>query len=135
MVSAGACRGHHPLGQGGQSLRNPRSLGFGRPVLVLRGFVAMLSLSDLPAAPAHKRGWPWAETSQPLAPTQPDGRPWPRISIVTPSYNQAEFLEETIRSVLLQGYPNLEYIVIDGGSTDISRAIIEAYAPYLAYWV
>jgi glycosyltransferase involved in cell wall biosynthesis len=62
------------------------------------------------------------------------GFPWPRISIVTPSYNQGQFIEETIRSVLLQGYPNLEYIVIDGGSTDDSIEIIEKYAPWIAYW-
>ena len=64
----------------------------------------------------------------------PSGRPWPRISVVTPSYNQANFLEETIRSVLLQGYPRLEYLVIDGGSDDGSVEIIEKYAPWLAYW-
>lgn len=60
---------------------------------------------------------------------------WPKISIVTPSFNQAEFLEETLCSVLFQRYPNLEYIVIDGGSTDGSVEILERYADRLAYWV
>jgi glycosyltransferase involved in cell wall biosynthesis len=58
----------------------------------------------------------------------------PRITIVTPSYNQGQFLEETISSVLDQGYTDLEYMVLDGGSTDGSQAIIDRYANHLAYW-
>lgn len=59
---------------------------------------------------------------------------FPKISLVTPSYNQGQFLEETICSILDQNYPNLEYIVMDGGSTDNSVDIIKKYAKHLKYW-
>jgi GT2 family glycosyltransferase/glycosyltransferase involved in cell wall biosynthesis/predicted Zn-dependent protease len=60
---------------------------------------------------------------------------FPKISIITPSYNQGGFLEETIQSVLNQKYPNLQYIIIDGGSADNSAEIIRKYEQYLYYWV
>ena len=60
---------------------------------------------------------------------------FPKISLVTPSYNQAAFLERTIRSVLDQEYPALEYMIVDGGSADASVATIKKFAPTLAYWI
>ncbi|MDB9447418.1 glycosyltransferase family 2 protein [Anabaena sp. CS-542/02] len=93
------------------------------------------SLSQLPPPPPGKTGWPWTEETEPLADTMPDGGEWPKISIVTPSYNQAQFIEETIRSVLLQGYPNLEYMIMDGASTDDSVNIISKYQQFLCHWV
>jgi glycosyltransferase involved in cell wall biosynthesis len=93
-----------------------------------------LSLAQLPAPPPARVGWPWTEESPGLSEVSPDGTPWPRLTVVTPSLNQGLYLEETIRSVLLQGYPNLEYMVIDGGSTDDSANIIRKYEPWLAHW-
>jgi glycosyltransferase involved in cell wall biosynthesis len=93
------------------------------------------TLQELPAPTDCTGGWTWTEVYNPLPVTTPEGRPWPRITVVTPSFNQGAFLETTIRSVLLQGYPNLEYIIIDGGSADDSLAVIKKYEPWLNYWV
>ena len=103
------------------------------------------SIHTLPAPLTGKTGWPWTEPGR--CPDEPDastslngnnGREselWPTITIITPSFNQGEFIEETIRSVLLQRYPNLEYIIIDGGSTDNSKQVITKYAQWLTFWV
>ncbi len=83
-----------------------------------------------------QRGWPWTAAPSVDLPEAPaPGVVWPRITVVTPSFNQGEFLEATLRSVLLQGYPNLEYLVMDGGSTDESVALIRQYEPWLKNWV
>ncbi|HMR38824.1 MAG TPA: glycosyltransferase family 2 protein [Ignavibacteria bacterium] len=89
--------------------------------------------TKFPEPPAGKKGWPWEyERSES---DYKDLKNIPKISIITPSYNQGQYLEETIRSVLLQNYPNLEYIIIDGGSTDNSVEIIKKYDKWIKYWV
>src|SRR5262245_41222917 len=92
-------------------------------------------LHELPDPPPGKTGWPWTEASRRLPDALPGHGPWPCITVITPSFNQGQFLEETIRSVLLQGYPNLEYFVFDGGSTDNSVEVIKRYSPWMTYWV
>lgn len=89
-------------------------------------------LGRLPAAPPAKTGWIWTEETDPSI--YNNRLSWPKLTIVTPSYNQGQFIEETIRSVLLQNYPNLEYIVMDGGSTDDTKSILDQYSPWISYW-
>jgi glycosyltransferase involved in cell wall biosynthesis len=84
--------------------------------------------------PPRKSGWPWTDERDGSSDAAPESPRLPSITIVTPSYNQGQFLEETILSVLRQGYPNLEYLVMDGGSNDNSREIIQRYAARLSYW-
>jgi glycosyltransferase involved in cell wall biosynthesis len=78
--------------------------------------------------------WPWFGDKEKFRIQMPDGRPWPRICVVMPSYNHVQFLEASICSILSQGYPNLEYIIMDGGSTDGSVEVIKKYEPWLSYW-
>lgn len=92
-------------------------------------------LKELPLPLNGESGWPWTDECPAFPPVMPSGKKWPKISIVTPSFNQGQYIEETIRSVLLQNYPNLEYVVIDGGSSDDSVRIIKKYEPWLTYWV
>ena len=95
------------------------------------GFEKNGLLDSLPKPEEENTGWPWTEE---VAPARYDTNVnWPKISIVTPSYNQGQFIEQTIRSVLLQNYPNLEYIIIDGGSTDNTAGVLEKYGKWISY--
>jgi glycosyltransferase involved in cell wall biosynthesis len=85
--------------------------------------------------PAASGSGPWpyvAPESAGLPLTLPSGKPWPKVSIVTPTRNQGKYIEETILSVLNQDYPSVEHIVVDGASTDETHSILERYRDKLA---
>lgn len=89
--------------------------------------------SKFPPSP-EKIFWPWTTALNSSVKIRKDVYNWPRITVVTPSFNQGNFLESTILSVLNQNYPNIEYIVIDGGSSDNSIKIINKYSKSIDYW-
>jgi glycosyltransferase involved in cell wall biosynthesis len=92
---------------------------------------------ELPTPPEHRQGWPWrapSASSSLQRSSDAHGR-WPKVTIVVPSYDQAPFLEQTLRSILLQDYPDIEVWVIDGGSDDGSLEILRRYEAWLAGWV
>jgi glycosyltransferase involved in cell wall biosynthesis len=91
----------------------------------------VLGPADLPPPPEGRTGWPWTEGT----PSELHRESGPLITIVTPSFNQGHFIEETIRSVLLQGYRPLEYIVMDGGSNDSTVDVLRKYERWLTRWV
>jgi glycosyltransferase involved in cell wall biosynthesis len=92
-------------------------------------------LEKLPPPPPGRTGWPWTEATSPDSYAAPPASgQWPKLSIVCPSFRQGRFIEETIRSVLLQNYPSLEFIVIDGGSNDETVPVLKKYSPWLTHW-
>ncbi len=91
-------------------------------------------LATLPTPPPGRTGWPWTEQTDPAVYREPPaGGAWPAITIVCPSFRQGQYIEETIRSVLLQNYPRLEFMILDGGSDDATPAILQRYAPWLTF--
>lgn len=88
--------------------------------------------TSLPEARENKTGWPWQDTNTSIK--KIEDIEWPRITVIMPSYNQGGFIEESIRSVILQKYPNLEFMIFDGGSSDNTLDIIAKYEDHISYW-
>ncbi len=91
-------------------------------------------ITKIPSALNQSTGWPWDSEIPDTKDVENKANLWPGITVVTPSYNQGQFIEETIRSVLFQRYPNLEFFVMDGGSTDNTIEIIKYYEPWIDHW-
>ena len=88
---------------------------------------------EIPPASCAKNGWLWNEKSGDSQNYEISNKEFPKISIITPSYNQGDFIEETIRSVLLQDYPDIEYIVVDGKSSDNTIELLKKYGNHLTW--
>lgn len=86
----------------------------------------------LPAGKSGKKGWPWTITERNNRPK--DNGHWPRLTVIMPSCNQGGFIEESIRSVLMQDYPNLEFMIFDGGSNDNTVKVIKKYEKWISHW-
>jgi glycosyltransferase involved in cell wall biosynthesis len=96
--------------------------------------MAFYKIEDLPPPPEGKTGFPWTTAGETAIEATVLSDNLPKISIITPSFNQGPYIEETIRSILLQGYPNLEFIVMDGGSTDETVEILKKYDRFISFW-
>lgn len=90
---------------------------------------------ELPLSSQNRTGWPWTPSSDYLIQPSHPGSSLPKISVVMPSFRQSKYLEECIRSILLQNYPDIELIIHDGGSGPEVLNILRKYDPWISYWV